>query len=42
MVDQGKDATDAERLEMGLENRQMELKFLSNIQYPFKKNVDSI
>ena len=37
-----KDATDAERLEMGLENRQMELKFLSNIQYPFKKNVDSI
>ena len=37
-----KDATDEERLEMGLENREMELKFLSNIKYPFKKNVDSI
>ena len=37
-----KDATDKERLEMGLENREMELKFLSNIQHPFKKNVDSL
>ena len=37
-----KDATDKERLEMGLENREMELKFLSNLQYPFKKNVDSL
>jgi hypothetical protein len=26
---------------MGLENREMELNFLSNIKYPFKKNVDS-
>ena len=37
-----KNATDGERLEMGLENREMELKFLSNLQYPFKKNVDSL
>ena len=37
-----KEATDKQRLEMGLENREMELKFLSNIQQPFKKSVDSV
>ena len=34
------DAKDEERLHMGLENREIELKLIENIMYPFKKNVD--
>ncbi len=33
-------ATDAEREEMGVENRDIELKFIDNIYHPFNKNVD--
>ncbi len=37
-----KEATEKERMVMGLENRNMELKFLTNIKHPFKKSVDTM
>ncbi len=35
-----KDANDTDRKTMGVENRDIELKFLENIYHPFDKNVD--
>lgn len=36
-----KDASDDDREVMGVQNRDMELKFLDNIYHPFNKNIDS-
>ena len=35
------DATDEERLIMGVKNRQLELKLIDNLYHPFNKKVDS-